>query len=163
MMKRRSFMKGLFGAPFAAKAAAKEALAQTGFDPMANSPTGLFLDLDTSDQALSASANVMAIIEEDERKKYKLLRKLANHFRKTNELPPWKEFEIKRSAMEFRGLDGDLASMRSLSLTHKIRIQRNRNIEVLRAESIRGITLSSERAAWFAKQREKGIRHIDWY
>jgi hypothetical protein len=89
---------------------------------------------------------------------------IRKYFQK-NGLPDWKLDEIRHNAFnEFRGIDPDLDALRSVSIGHKIRRQKQKNFEILKHRAITnlgGHRLQMERNKKLADQF--GVEYIDWY
>lgn len=64
-------------------------------------------------------------------------------------VPDWKREDLREDARRCRTLDPDIASMRSLSLNAKMRMQWDRNYEVLVDRALRQLDLAQMKRSFF--------------
>lgn len=155
-MKRRSFLKFMGVAPAAAKQAATATLSQAGLSvggalPAAMTGVNAMSDLEA------------AVASPDARNMLGVMRNFAKKFTKRNQLPAFKESEVRRRAEQYTGIDADLASMVSMSPSYKIRKQSELNIIKCRQHMIVDITHHAERRAWNEKMEKENGFYPDWY
>lgn len=66
-------------------------------------------------------------------------------------VPDWKHEDLREDARRSRTLDPDIASMRSLSLNAKMRMQWDRNYEVLVDRALRQLDLAQMKRSFFSE------------
>lgn len=131
-MQRRKFLRLLGISPLTASAAAKSALSQTGYSVMDGVPSVGSLAPLLAPHGKAPFAQYLRDV---------LLRKQA--------LPTWKLEKLKLEATQnWRGLDPDLASMQSVSVSAKIAEQRKRNLARLTAQAVQLGRIEYDRELW---------------
>lgn len=158
-MKRRQFLGFLGGAvaagPTAAKVAADNVVSQSGLTALGRTPIASALA--GGEIAAPAPPSMNGIGRHVLSKIRKMLLKEG--------LPKWKLMEIASRAEQYNGLDPDLGALVSVSGGFKVRKQRKRNFERLKAESIEWLMQEDERRQWHKTIADKfGVDgYVDWY
>lgn len=128
---RRNFLGVAATSPFAAKEMAKKALEEA---QMQATGTSLFSDsVYTNVYVPDATPNMRSLWE--------AISDMG--------VPDWKREDLKEDARRNRTLDPDIASMRSMSLSAKMRTQWNRNYDTLVMRAIRQTQLEKIKRSFF--------------
>lgn len=122
---RRKFLSLLGASPIAAQQFVKEKeLLDAGFSTLGNVAGG----------TAPSSCNGMG---EDNLRLLKLLKNIG--------IPDWKKKEIRQAAKYNRALDPDIAALRSVSTSHKIRMQWRKNEEEITESFLEGLSTDWQR------------------
>lgn len=132
-LNRRSFLGVAATSPLAAKEIAKKALEEAQMQA-----TGVSMYSDsiyTGVHVPDVSPNMRSL--------WDAIRDLG--------VPDWKKEDMREDARRSRTLDPDIASMRSLSLSAKLRRQWERNYQILVERALRQTELEKVKRAFFEK------------
>ncbi len=132
-LNRRSFLGVAATSPLAAKEIAKKALEEAQMQA-----TGISMYSDsiyTGVHVPDVSPNMRSL--------WDAIRDLG--------VPDWKKEDMREDARRSRTLDPDIASMRSLSLSAKLRRQWERNYQILVERAMRQTELEKVKRAFFEK------------
>lgn len=76
---------------------------------------------------------------------------MLNYLRK-GAIPEWRREEMRREVNYSGRMDADIAGLRSVSLGHRIRMQKEASLRFLEREEIRKLEIRRNRITWFRSQ-----------
>jgi hypothetical protein len=137
---RRNFLKGAAAAPVAARVAIGEIEAAAGIRSVG---TMAYSSIGISEPPTSGLVSAERYDEEGR------ITKLLNLVR--GGIPAWKKRQYQRYARYNRVLDPDIASMRSISTGHKLRMQWRRDVARMEVEGIEDLHNQRDRSGWLRR------------
>lgn len=141
-MNRRSFLKASAAAPVAARTLSQQLAAAVGGFSMDAAMAAGVSALGSTPPACPLPIDQASDLDRQSR----LLRALRLYG-----IPSWKRKEFRRYARNDRILDPDIAVLRSISLSTKLRIQWARNELRWEQREIENLTETNERSSWFER------------